>query len=212
MSMYHVWHFYFYSTIFHFEFISTRHNRSADLCEDMSFHVYSNVLAISAAFILWNQSKLYFQGCRLENICIFLLNTGWLAMTVTQQLLITHVHINTFKAASYMNTRFRTKTFQDSTSKHFNEYIFFSIIDIGIGSTKYTMQTFLFIFHRVSEPVQICNCYHLEARNVTGDRLATTNWNHYSPMSLVPVKIWLLRNVVSYCIQTCAPPNCPELL
>lgn len=82
----------------------------------------------------------------------------------------------------------------------------------------YTSQPFLsrlsysvpVFFERVSEQFQRCNCYPLETRNVTGDRLARTNWNHYSPLSLVPVKLCVCRNVVSYCIQACAPPNLSE--
>lgn len=135
-----------------------------------------------------------------------------------------HTHTCKHFQGSFVHERtcFRTKTFQGLTNKHFNEYIFFlhhrhrrwinQLHNAKTETQNYIFQPFLFIFDRVSEPVQICNCYHLEARNVTGDRLARTNWNHYSPMSLVPVKIWLLRNVVSYCIQACAPPNCPELL
>lgn len=44
-------------------------------------------------------------------------------------------------------------------------------------------------------------------REAAGDILARTNWNHYSLFSLVPIKLWVCRNVVSYCIQACAPPN-----
>lgn len=44
-------------------------------------------------------------------------------------------------SAVHERTCFRTKTFQGLTNKHFNEYIFFfSIIGIGVGSTKYTMR------------------------------------------------------------------------
>lgn len=68
------------------------------------------------------------------------------------------------------------------------------------------------VFERVSEGVQRCNCYHLETGEATGDRLARTNWNHYSAASLVPVSHGAHRNVVSYCIQACAPPNHPEPL
>lgn len=69
VCMYHVWQLYFYSTMFHIYIISTRRNQRADRCEAMSCCVYSNMLAILAAFILQDQSKLPSQECRLGNTC-----------------------------------------------------------------------------------------------------------------------------------------------
>lgn len=72
------------------------------------------------------------------------------------------------------------------------QYVFIFIIiyacqvnqmhNVKTATQSYILQAVLFVFDRVTEPLQRCNCYHLEAQNVTGDRLTWTNWNQCTPM------------------------------
>lgn len=108
-----------------------------------------------------------------------------LAVTVSQQLLIalfehTLAHERVFR---------KLKSVKADCNKHFF-FIFIIIYTCQVNwmhivktaTQNYVLQAVLFVFDRVTEPVQRCNCYHLEARNVTGDRLTWTNWNQCTPM------------------------------
>lgn len=215
-----------FNNVSHLIYFKEESNRRADRFEATSCCVYINILTISAAFILQDQSKLSSQGFQEGKTCNMctvnwkmcqhwpLPSSRWSATD----------HISTSKADTYRKPHVseprRFKAWPSSTHQFFFSSKISRVQSPPNTQTQtYTFQPFLSrlsysvqVFERVSEQVQRCNCYHLETRNVTGDRLARTNWNHYSPVSLVPVKLWVCRNVVSYCIQACAPPNHPEPL
>lgn len=137
MSMYHVWQLYFYSTIFHFEFISTRHNQSADsarTCLSVFTAMCSQFL--QHLFCGTNQNCTFKDADWKTFVYFFWIPDG--VSNDSHSAAAYHTH--TCKHFVHKRTCFRTKTFQGSTNKHFNEYIFFSIIGIGVGSTKYTMR------------------------------------------------------------------------
>lgn len=108
-----------------------------------------------------------------------------LAVTVSEQLLITLVE----RRLAHEHVSLRLKCVKADCNKHF--FFIFIIIytcqlnwmhNVKTATQDYFLQAVLFVFDRVTEPVQRCNCYHLEAQNVTGDRLTWTNWNQCTPM------------------------------
>lgn len=71
--------------------------------------VYSNMLAISAAFILKDQSKLPSQGCRVGNTCN-MCTVNWMVFqhwpSLSSRSSHTHTHINTANADTYRKPDF----------------------------------------------------------------------------------------------------------
>lgn len=72
----------------------------------MSCCVYSNMLAILAAFILRDQSKLPSQECRLGNTCNictvnWMVFQHWLSLSSRSSHTHTRIHINTSNADTY---------------------------------------------------------------------------------------------------------------
>ena len=159
---------------------------------------------------------------------------GVSALTLTQQLLITYTQIYIYTANPHPDRK--PAFFQNQEGSRFDQHVykrrpgwvrFFqheqgSVIDQWTHKHSYTyfllnlfwLSSSLREGHWTSPEVTATTwrweIFHALCREAAGDRLGRTNWNHYSPVSLVPVKLWVCRNVVSYCIQACAPSNRPE--